>query len=122
MSKSRDISLGLAALALIRAAPVLAQPVGGGADLFEDRCSFCHVDDGNGQGPSLKGVVGRKAGSSPGFAYSTALKGSGLTWSATTLDQFLTNPGALVPGTAMLIRVPDAKERDALIRYLASRP
>ena len=92
-----------------------------GADTFEDRCAMCHVAGGDGQGPTLKGVVGRKAGSLPGFAYTSAIKASGITWTPANLDRFLTNPGALVPGTAMLVRVNDATQRAALIRYLATR-
>src|SRR5580693_8084389 len=48
-----------------------------GADVFQDRCSSCHVLNGIGQGPSLLGVVGRKAGALPNFNYSDALKASG---------------------------------------------
>ena len=82
---------------------------------------MCHVAGGGGQGPSLKGVVGRRAGSLPGFAYTPALKGSGLTWTAANLDRFLTNPAALVPGTAMVVRINDAAQRSALIAYLATQ-
>lgn len=92
-----------------------------GADLFEDRCAMCHLPAGAGQGPSLTGVVGRKAGMLRGFAYTPALKASGLTWTSATLDRFLTNPGALVPGTAMAVRINDAAQRAALIHYLAER-
>ena len=99
----------------------IAQPAPG-ADLFEDRCAMCHVAEGGGQGPSLVGVVGRKAGTASGFAYTPAMKGSGITWTPALLDTFLTNPGALVPGTAMAIRVNDAAQRAALIKYLATQP
>jgi cytochrome c2 len=90
-----------------------------GAATFEDRCAICHVAAGGGQGPSLTGVVGRKAASAKGFGYSTALKASGLTWTAAALDVFLTNPGKAVPGTAMPIRVSDATQRANLIAYFA---
>lgn len=112
------VVLGLA-LALV-ATGALAQAPGGG-DTFEDRCAMCHVDGGGGQGPSLKGVVGRRAGSLASFAYTPALKASGLTWTAANLDRFLTNPGALVPGTAMVVRINDAAQRAALIAYLATQ-
>ena len=92
-----------------------------GAETFEDRCSMCHILGATGQGPNLKGVVGRKAGSAPGFTYTAALKTSGLIWSPANLDKFLTNPNALVPGTAMLARVNDAAQRESLIRYLAAQ-
>jgi cytochrome c2 len=92
-----------------------------GEDLFLDRCAMCHVAEGGGQGPSLKGVYGRKAASAPGFAYSAALKASGVTWTAPQLDRFLTNPGAAIPGTAMPITVPDPKQRADLIAYFAAQ-
>ena len=92
-----------------------------GADLFGDRCSFCHLDGPGGQGPSLTGVVGRKAGSVADFGYSPALKASGLVWTPENLDKFLTDPGAMVPGAAMPIHVPDAATRQAIIGYLATK-
>jgi cytochrome c len=95
--------------------------VAAGQQVYETRCSFCHGEGGvGGQGPSLIGVVGRKAASVPNFAYSPALKASGLTWTGANLDRFLPNPAALVPGTSMPMSVPDDKERADLIAYLAS--
>ena len=82
---------------------------------------MCHVTGGGGQGPSLAGVVGRRAASLPGFSYTPALKASGRTWTPPDLDRFLTNPGAMVPGTAMVVRINDAAQRAALIRYLATQ-
>lgn len=106
------------------AAPIAAHAQAGsaakGADVYEARCSSCHVLNGVGQGPSLVGVVGRKAASLPGYAYSDALKASGLTWSPANLDRFLTGPGALVHGTAMRATVPDPGERADLIAYLTT--
>lgn len=75
---------------------------------------------GVGQGPNLAGVVGRKAGAAPGFGYTAALKGSGVTWTPANLDRWLTGPQKLVPGTAMTTIVPDAAERRELIAYLAT--
>ncbi|HEX4742324.1 MAG TPA: c-type cytochrome [Caulobacteraceae bacterium] len=111
---------------LLLAGPVLARSApatdpAAGQQVYETRCSFCHGEGGvGGQGPSLVGVVGRKAGSFANFAYTPALKASGLTWTAADLDRFLTNPAALVPGTSMPMSVPDAQERADLIAYLAS--
>lgn len=85
-------------------------------------CKSCHTaikDGGDMTGPNLHGVFGRKAGSKPGFAYSDALKASGITWDADKLNQWLTNPKALVPGTKMtFIGLEDAKDRTDLIAYL----
>ncbi len=83
------------------------------------RCSACHSLAGkNGVGPSLNGVVGRKAGSVPGFRYSPALSGANIVWNETKLDAFLAKPSAVVAGTRMVIPVPDAKDRAAIIAYL----
>jgi cytochrome c len=114
------------AIALGLSAPVvvLAQSLGGdpakGEAVFQDRCGGCHVLTGVGQGPSLVGVVGRKAGSVAAFAYTDALKASGLTWTQAELDRFLTGPTKLVPGTAMRATVADPDDRHDLIAYLAS--
>jgi len=118
--------LTLLAGALLAAAPLaaaLAQPAGDaakGAQVYEDDCSGCHVLDGLGQGPPLAGVVGRKAGTAPGFPYTDALKSSKLSWTPANLDRFLTGPGKLVPGTAMQIVVPSEADRHNLVAYLAS--
>jgi cytochrome c len=107
---------------MLSAGAALAQPgdAAQGADVYDDRCSGCHVIGGVGQGPNLAGVVGRKAGSVPGFGYTAALKGSGLTWTPANLDRWLTDPQKVVPGTAMLAQVPDAAERRELIAYLST--
>ncbi|MBW8753379.1 MAG: c-type cytochrome [Sphingomonadales bacterium] len=86
------------------------------------QCMSCHtVEAGKNMiGPSLHGVVGRKAASLPGYAYSAALKASGLTWDEATLDTWLTAPAKLVPGTKMaFFGLPDAAKRKELIDYLA---
>ena len=91
-----------------------------GATLFEDRCVMCHVAAGGGQGPSLTGVIGRKAASAAGFHYSLALKASGITWTAAELNRFLSGPAKAVPGTAMAAVIADPRQRADLIAYLES--
>lgn len=86
------------------------------------QCMSCHsVEPGrNLVGPSLHGVVGRKAASLPGFAYSPALRASGLTWDEGTLDTWLASPAQLVPGTRMVFYgLPDPARRKQVIDYLA---
>ena len=122
----RASRIALAAAIAAAAAAAFAQtlPKGDpatGAALFEDRCAMCHVAAGGGQGPSLAGVYGRKAGSLAVFHYTPALKASGLTWSAAELDRFLGGPGKAIPGTAMSVTLPDPRQRADLIAYLASR-
>jgi cytochrome c len=91
-----------------------------GESLFEDMCASCHIKAGGGQGPTLVGVVGRPAAGAPGAVYTKALQDSQLTWTPDKLDTFLVNPNAMVPGTAMPMSIPDAKDRADVIAYLAS--
>ena len=81
-------------------------------------CQACHSIDENDLGPRHRGVVGRRAGSVEDYAYSIALKNSGLTWDESTLDRWLINPSALVPGTKMFFQIGDAQSRADLIAYL----
>jgi cytochrome c len=89
-----------------------------GKDLFARRCSGCHALDLIKEGPPLRGVYGRKAGSVTGFVYSDALKRLGIRWDEATLDRWLTNPDALAPDTDMEFRLGDAGERKTVIAYL----
>ena len=98
-------------------------PAEHGARLFR-KCSACHeLIEGQGgkAGPTLYGLFGRKAGAVPGYAYSSALKRSGLVWSDATIDRlFALGPNEVVPGSKMpLQRMPDAKDRADLIEFLA---
>jgi cytochrome c len=95
-----------------------------GKATFNTMCGVCHSvqeTGGPNQGPNLLGVVGRKAASEPGFTlYSPALKDSGITWSKKTLDKFLMNPMAKVPGTLMPMLIADDKTRADVVAYLAT--
>lgn len=84
-------------------------------------CSSCHVtspDGSSAQGPNLRGVVGRKAGSDPKYSYSAALKGASIVWTEQNLDKWLTKPNMMVPGTKMMISVQNAEDRQKIIDYL----
>jgi len=90
---------------------------------FNGHCRECHsFDKGDNRiGPTLYGVVGRKAGTVPGFAYSDSLKSSGITWDEKTLDKWITKPNAVVPGNnmgAIFSGLPDAGERAKIIAFL----
>jgi len=83
------------------------------------RCAACHALAYDRVGPRHCGLLGRRAGSVPSFAYSPAMKNSGLIWDEKTLDRFLAQPMKVVPGTAMTYDgIPDPKERSDLIAYL----
>jgi cytochrome c len=93
-----------------------------GEELY-GRCLACHALEQDRVGPRHCGLVGRRAGSVPGFAYSEAMKRSGLTWNAKTLDRFLADPMKVVPGTTMTYAgVADPRERADLIAYLRTIP
>jgi cytochrome c len=70
---------------------------------FNDHCRECHsfVKGQNRLGPSLYGVIGRKAGTLPGYGFTDSLKDSGVTWNAATLDKWIADPGAVIPGNGM---------------------
>jgi cytochrome c len=87
------------------------------------KCALCHNATAQAKiGPGLAGVVGRKAGSVPGFNYSPALVAFGKTWDEQTLDTFLSGPMKLVPGTRMPIALPSSQDRVDVIAYLKSLP
>src|SRR5580704_10272245 len=86
------------------ATAALAADAAAGQQVFKTQCGICHsvapgVDDG---GPTLFGVIGRLAGSIPGFQYTADHKKLGVTWDDAILDKYLTNPRALVPDTTMI--------------------
>jgi len=93
-----------------------------GQEIFK-KCSACHSADGskNTFGPSLVGVIDRKAASLPRFAYSDALKKSGLTWTEANLRRWVAGNDILVPGTRMRhVQITDIAEQNYLLAYLKS--
>jgi cytochrome c len=87
---------------------------------FQD-CAACHkLESGvNNVGPSLHGIFTRKAGELADFRYSPAIKRSGIVWSPETLDTFITDPQAVVPGNRMpYAGMANASDRADLIAYL----
>jgi nitrite reductase (NO-forming) len=112
------------------AAPAAAQPspaalstdAAAGKAAFR-KCQACHslIEGKNGVGPSLAGIVGKKAGSAAGYNYSSAMKASGLTWNVATLDTYLTDPQKAVPGNKMPFPgIKTDNERRTLIAFLAA--
>ena len=85
-------------------------------------CKSCHtVARGAGAafGPNLWGVFGRRSGSAPGYAYSDGLKRLGVSWTAETLDSWIANPRAVVPGTKMAYAgLEDPRDRTDVVAYL----
>jgi cytochrome c len=91
-----------------------------GAKVYQD-CMLCHSLDKNEIGPQHRGVFGRKAGSVPGYDYSAALKTADIVWNETTLDKWLSDPQAFVPGTKMLFSLDDAQDRADVIAFLKQK-
>ncbi len=115
------VGLAAALAALASFAPAWGADANAGRTFFRQQCALCHSaqpgDNGGAQGPNLDGVFGRHAASNGNFSYTHALHDSGLAWNAATLDRFLTSPTMVVPGTAMVIAVPNKTDRDNLIAY-----
>jgi cytochrome c len=114
----------LAALALGASSAGAGEPAGGdpkhGRALYESRCEACHSLDHSRIGPAHRGVFGRRAGAVPGYTYSEALQHSNVVWNAQSLDRWLTNPEAFIPGQKMSYSVPDARDRADVIAFLMS--
>jgi len=123
MKKTTQALVGSAALLLssLTLADVSAAMAAAGEQVFQQNCTACHSADPskNTFGPSLVGVVGRKAGSVPRFAYSDAMSTADLTWTEDNLRKWIADNEALVPGTRMRhVSITDKAEQDYLISYL----
>ena len=89
---------------------------------FNNHCRQCHVtrEGDNRLGPSLYGVFGREAGAASGYAYSSAMKNADLVWDASTLDRYIEDPDAVVPGNKMkpFTGISDQEQRAKIITHL----
>ncbi len=112
--------MGLAgALALCAAAPAAAAGDARRGEQAYGRCLACHALAYDRVGPRHCGLLGRRAGSVPGFEYSAAMKRAGITWDEKTLERFLADPRATVRGTTMTYDgITDLRDRLDLIAYL----
>ena len=93
---------------------------------FKKSCGTCHMAVAEAearQGLNLFGVIGRKAGSVPGFKYSPAFAagGGGIVWDEGTLDRWLADPQSVIPGAVMLYKQADPDKRRLVIDYLKTR-
>jgi cytochrome c len=115
------IVVSLLALASGAAGQAQAQDAAAGEKVFAV-CKACHQigeNAKNGVGPELNGVIGRAAGSAPGYNYSAANKNSGLTWDEATFREYIKDPKAKVPGTKMVYAgLKDEKKVSDLIAFL----
>jgi len=105
---------------LVVATPLRAASVEHGEMLYEG-CQDCHSLDKNDVGPRHRGVFGRKAGTVPDYDYSDGLRNSGIVWDEVTLDKWLTNPQAFVPGAKMFYHLANPQDRADVIAYLREK-
>lgn len=127
--KSSNISLAVSLSVLMSVSSVYAaDDVELGHKEFNEDCSVCHsVKEGKNKiGPSLFGIVGRKAGSIADYSYSDAMRAygaSGAAWSAENIGKYIRDPQKMVPGAKMPFKLPE-KETDQelanLLAYLAT--
>ena len=104
---------------LVAAAPPAGDPAAG--KLGYAKCIGCHSPERNRTGPRHCELLGRVAGSLPGYDYSEAMRNAAIRWDAESLDRFLAAPMTVVPGTTMgFAGVADARERRDLVAYLGS--
>jgi cytochrome c len=116
--------VGMPVAGILLAVVCLARPEAGdevtGKDLFQRRCSGCHSLDHPMEGPALRNVYGRRAGSAQDFGYSEALKNAQFAWNEALLDKWLTDTESLVPDNDMSFRVASPEERRDIIAFLKS--
>lgn len=117
-----SLAIVLSTAAIAHAGMPAGDPVKGAA-LFTSNCATCHAavkGGGDLQGPNLYDVYGRKAGSEAGFAYSSGFSAQKFVWDDAHLNQWLTKPTSLIPGTYMMYAQPDPQIRADIIAYLKS--
>jgi cytochrome c len=120
------IGLGLCAAVLVVTIAAAQIPIPearppDGPTLFKQQCATCHTNnlsDPVRQGPSLFGIVGRRAGSADGFHYSSAFAKADFAWDDAKLDAWIMNPQQMIPGTVMAYRQAKPEVRAAIIAYL----
>jgi cytochrome c len=119
---------GMACLLLLSSAssqtPTQGADAAAGQQAFNNACRTCHTakEGDNRQGPNLHRIIGRKAGSLPGYGYSSAMKEAGFAWDADKLDRFMANPDAVVSGNSMKPYggLASADDRAKIVAYLQS--
>ncbi len=118
---SFQIASMLLASALLSVSAGAAADAKRGEALYAARCGACHSVADNGAGPRHRGVFGCHAATQPGFDYSDALKHSDIVWDEKSLDRWLSDPSAFVPGNMMVVRLANEPgDRADLIAFLQS--
>jgi cytochrome c len=92
-----------------------------GAALFKQQCATCHTTNASDpprQGPSLFNIVGREAGTAEGFRYSAGFATAKFKWDEQKLNEWLTDPQAMIPGAVMPYKQSKSEIRTAIVNYL----
>jgi cytochrome c len=118
-------AFGLVLSTVVTATAFAADGDTSGEQLFNNNCRTCHSwkEGDNRLGPSLHGIVGRKAGSISGYAFSPSMKQANITWDEATLDKFIASPDSVVTGNNMkpFNGISDAQTRQKIIEFLKSK-
>lgn len=119
----RTLALATAVLTLALGQPVRADGDAAKGEKVFGKCKACHeiATDKNKVGPTLHGVIGRKAGTVPGFKYSEAMAGADVTWEATTIAEYVAKPKEFVPGNKMAFAgLKKEDEIQDLVAYISA--
>jgi cytochrome c len=118
------IQVGLAMLALAAGVPAVVAPPPAEPPPAFSRCATCHATTkgaAHGLGNNLFGIYGKRAGSMSDYSYSDAMVASRIVWTSASLDAFIADPRAVIPGAKMSsAKLGDAGKRAEIIRYLKS--
>jgi len=120
MGRLLFVAMLVASVPYARAADADGDPIAGKA-IFQRICQNCHSNEigVNKVGPSLWNVVGRPAGTVPGFEYSDAMRANKSAWTTSSLDIYLADPRGDIHGAKMFFKgLPAAKDRSDVIAYL----
>ena len=115
------LAAAAAALALVLGGPARADGDAAKGEKVYAKCKTCHeiATDKNKVGPTLQGVIGRKAGTVAGFKYSEAMVNSGVTWDAATIAEYVANPKEFIAGNRMAFAgLKKADEIEDLVAYI----
>jgi len=117
---NKGAALGALFVGAVLASPAFSADANHGKEIFL-ACAACHTEKADALGPSLKNVVGRKAGSLEDFRYSPAMKRAGFNWTEGNLRDYLTNPQGKVKGNRMPFSgLPNATDVNDVIAYLGT--
>ncbi len=112
---------GWAIILVLAPCSALANGLAAHGEVLYVGCQDCHSLDKNDVGPRHRGVFGRKAGSLPDYDYSDGLRNTNFVWDEISLDKWLTDPQAFVPGAKMFYHLAEPGDRADVIAFLRER-